>query len=117
MLDDILDFAARTLVDGGRLAFWMPSANEDEFGEEVATVIPTHQQLRLKHECVQRFNRWSRRLLVYERLPGTLASHGGDLESVVQELAGVGIAARTADQLNPFRRRYFQSFAADSNGT
>jgi tRNA (guanine10-N2)-methyltransferase len=111
MLDDILAFASDTLVDGGRLAFWMPSANENEFGEEEVTVIPTHRHLQLKHECVQRFNKWSRRLLVYERLPGALDSHvdpdelqrvngdSGDMETSL---------ARTADELNPFRKRYFQ---------
>ena len=29
MLDDILFFAAETLVDDGRLAFWMPTANDE----------------------------------------------------------------------------------------
>ena len=28
MLDDILVFAAETLVDNGRLSFWMPTAND-----------------------------------------------------------------------------------------
>ncbi|KAJ9607961.1 hypothetical protein H2200_008040 [Cladophialophora chaetospira] len=115
MLDDILGFAARTLVDGGRLAFWMPSANENELGVEEATVIPMHQHLLLKHECVQKFNRWSRRLLVYERLPGAPQAQREAVEAAVQGLAEVNINARTADELNPFRRRYFQSFAADSN--
>lgn len=115
MLDDILDFAARTLVDGGRLAFWMPSANENEFGEEETTVIPMHRRLELKHECIQRFNKWSRRLLVYERLPGAPISeavvNGGGCEGV-----NVDNTARTADDLNPFRRRYFQP-AVDRNGS
>lgn len=115
MLDDILDFAARTLVDGGRLAFWMPSANENEFGEEEVTRIPKHPHLELKHECVQKFNRWSRRLLVYERLPGSL-----DLELDVGRTGldrvdqqGIG---RTADELNPFRKRYFEAFVDRKNG-
>jgi tRNA (guanine10-N2)-methyltransferase len=117
MLDDILDFAASTLVDGGRLAFWMPSANENEFGEEETTVIPTHPRLELKHECVQRFNKWSRRLLVYERLPGT-REPGIDigLSIGLGELT-VPSAGRTADELNPFRKRYFQSSGRDRNGS
>ena len=113
MLDDILDFAARTLVDGGRIAFWMPSANENELCEEVPTVIPTHGLLELKHECIQRFNKWSRRLLVYERLRGPFeigtakdkTSPGGDQVEI----------GRTADELNPFRKRYFQP-VVDRNG-
>ncbi|EXJ58846.1 hypothetical protein A1O7_06276 [Cladophialophora yegresii CBS 114405] len=109
MLDDISDFAAKTLVDGGRLAFWMPSANENEFGEEETTLIPKHPRLALKHECVQRFNKWSRRLLVYERLPGIDIGLSDGLEAP--------IAGRTADELNPFRKRYFQSFGPDRNGS
>ncbi|KAK5051403.1 hypothetical protein LTR84_003055 [Exophiala bonariae] len=106
MLDDILDFAARTLVDGGRIAFWMPSANEDEFGQEVPTVIPSHTHLELKHECIQRFNKWSRRLLVYERLRGPI-----EIGEVMEKLSLDG----TADELNPFRKRYFQP-VVDRNG-
>ncbi|KAL2430706.1 tRNA (guanine(10)-N2)-methyltransferase [Exophiala dermatitidis] len=114
MLDDILDFAADTLVDGGRLAFWMPSVNENEAGEEEVTVIPQHPLLELKHECVQRFNRWSRRLLVYERRPD---SEGLPCrQDKVIDVNGTGTSistGHTADELNPFRRRYFQPFMAD----
>ncbi|KIW31970.1 uncharacterized protein PV07_03556, partial [Cladophialophora immunda] len=117
MLDDILDFAARTLVDGGRVAFWMPSANENELGEEEATTIPTHRHLQLKHECIQRFNKWSRRLLVYERMPWTLDSEVHVDGSANREGISTASAGRTADELNPFRRRYFQSFGADRNGS
>ena len=106
LLSDILDFAARTLVDGGRIAFWMPSANEDEFGQEIPTVIPTHDRLELKHECIQRFNKWSRRLLVYERLSGPM-----EVAAAMEKLALDG----TADELNPFRKRYFQP-VVDRNG-
>ncbi|KIW95206.1 uncharacterized protein Z519_03790 [Cladophialophora bantiana CBS 173.52] len=116
MLDDILDFAAKTLVDGGRVAFWMPSANENEAGEEEVTTIPTHRHLELKHECVQRFNKWSRRLLVYERVSWALDSEGGINGSASREALEAS-TGRTADELNPFRRRYFQSFGADRNGS
>ncbi|OAP60761.1 hypothetical protein AYL99_05763 [Fonsecaea erecta] len=117
MLDDILDFAARTLVDGGRVAFWMPSANENEYGEEEATAIPTHRHLELKHECIQKFNKWSRRLLVYERMPGTLDSAVHIDGSGSREGTLAASAGHTADELNPFRRRYFQSFGAGRNGS
>ncbi|KIX94378.1 uncharacterized protein Z520_09764 [Fonsecaea multimorphosa CBS 102226] len=117
MLDDILDFAARTLVDRGRIAFWMPSANENEFGEEEVTTIPTHRHLKLKHECIQRFNKWSRRLLVYERLPWTFDSEVQIAGCVSREGISTTSAGYTADELNPFRRRYFQSFGVDRNGS
>jgi tRNA (guanine10-N2)-methyltransferase len=52
MLDNILDFAATTLVDEGRLSFWMPSANDDE---EIAN--PSHPCLKEVAVCVQAFNK------------------------------------------------------------
>ena len=99
MLGDILLFAARMLVDGGRVSLWMPTANDME--EELA--IPGHPALELLSVCVQVFNKWSRRLLTYRRVPGIDAEHA-DIE---------GMKARkgtTADDLNRFRRRYFQGF-------
>lgn len=53
MIDDILDFAAHTLVFGGRLSFWMPTANEDDEALE----IPSHPQLRLVSMSIQPFNK------------------------------------------------------------
>lgn len=51
MLDDILVFATDTLVDNGRLAFWMPTANDEN--QEIAT--PTHPCLEVVDICVQPF--------------------------------------------------------------
>lgn len=53
MLDDILQFAAETLVDNGRLSFWMPTANDEE--QEIA--IPTHPYLEMVAVCTQTFNK------------------------------------------------------------
>ena len=53
MLDDILDFAADTLVDDGRLSFWMPTANDED--QEIA--VPTHPCLEIVVVCTQTFNR------------------------------------------------------------
>ncbi|RDA87465.1 hypothetical protein CP532_2827, partial [Ophiocordyceps camponoti-leonardi (nom. inval.)] len=53
MLDDILAFAAATLVDHGRLSFWMPTANDED--QEIAT--PSHPRLELVVVCVQSFNK------------------------------------------------------------
>ncbi|RMZ84054.1 hypothetical protein DV737_g1352, partial [Chaetothyriales sp. CBS 132003] len=110
LLEDILDFAARTLVDSGRLAFWMPTANENEEDEQESTIIPSHAILELKHECVQRFNKWSRRLLVYERVGGEFDVAAPEGDALKPEVNG-----NSADELNPFRRRYFQSFAKAPN--
>ena len=136
MLDDILAFAAGKLVDGGRLSLWMPVAN-DEDGVEVEDEegggeeeeegrrgteyeIPRHPCLRLKSCCVQEFNKWSRRLLTYERVRDEHVPEGAlrrrRTEKVVEngsgndDSSGEGI---TADELNPFRKRYFQAFRTD----
>jgi tRNA (guanine10-N2)-methyltransferase len=105
MLDDILGFAAATLVVTGRLAFWMPSANEDDGVLE----IPQHPRLELVECCVQRFNKWSRRLLVYQKRAKSKAS---ELETSRNGIRGSGEAGNgtSASDLNPFRRKYFQGF-------
>lgn len=53
MLDDILDFAVLSLVDGGRLSFWMPTAND--LDQEIK--VPTHPSLQIVSICTQEFNR------------------------------------------------------------
>jgi tRNA G10 N-methylase Trm11 len=53
MLDDILDFAALSLVDNGRLSFWMPTANDQD--KEIQ--VPLHQCLQITSVCTQTFNR------------------------------------------------------------
>ncbi|KAK8156799.1 tRNA guanosine-2'-O-methyltransferase TRM11 [Phyllosticta citribraziliensis] len=101
MLDDILDFAVRTLVDGGRLSMWMPTAND----EDIDLPIPAHPALRLVSVCVQPFNKWSRRLLTYERRAD------GDVDSSVRwEKRVDGGDGAGANELNAFRRKYFQGF-------
>ncbi|KAF2657545.1 tRNA guanosine-2'-O-methyltransferase [Lophiostoma macrostomum CBS 122681] len=101
MLDDILAFAASALVANGRLSMWMPTAND----EDIELFIPTNPYLEIVSVCVQPFNKWSRRLLTYRRL--------GD-EEVDKEQ--VEIARKEyekgvkADDLNIFRRKYFEGF-------
>jgi tRNA (guanine10-N2)-methyltransferase len=48
---DILDFAARTLVEGGRIAMWMPTSND----QDVELMIPTHPSLEIVAVSVQDF--------------------------------------------------------------
>ena len=136
MLGDILAFAANTLVDDGRLAFWMPAASEEGGGGGGggggASGIPQHACLELLHCCVQPFNKWERRLLVYRRRRREETTDGGQLLSspasggealpiddeddndarAVQtgERHSDGGMGTTANDLNPFRRRYFQGF-------
>lgn len=63
MLDDILDFAVISLVDNGRLSFWMPTAND----QDLEISIPRHPCLEITSVCTQSFNRcefWERRFLL-----------------------------------------------------
>lgn len=65
MLDDIMDFSASRLIDGGRLCMWMPVAGapeesnngtgDEQEAEEYA--IPQHPALVLVSECTQYFNK------------------------------------------------------------
>ena len=107
MLGDILAFAARMLVDDGRVSLWMPTANDAE--EDMA--IPSHEALELSSVCVQEFNKWSRRLLTYRRIPGIDVVHVGERRVVK------GAEGTTADELNGFRKRYFQGFRSEVKPT
>lgn len=101
MLDDILAFAANSLVANGRLSMWMPTAND----EDVELLIPTHPYLEIVSVCVQPFHKWSRRLLTYRRLAEEEVPEGvKEMERRVYE-KGV-----SADELNAFRRKYFGGF-------
>ncbi|KAI9782063.1 MAG: hypothetical protein M1816_002004 [Peltula sp. TS41687] len=103
MLDDILQFSASMLVDKGRLSLWMPTANDEM--EEFP--IPSHPALELVSVCIQPFNKWSRRLLTYRRLPDSETLQSSTIHPQKQtEIKGL----RNADDLNPFRKRYFERF-------
>ncbi|EPS40742.1 hypothetical protein H072_5373 [Dactylellina haptotyla CBS 200.50] len=110
MLDDIMNFSSTHLVPGGRLCIWLPTADEDthEFS------IPTHKNLKLESVCIQNFNKWARRLLTYTRTSDDHSESitGEKLESGTT--LDIGSAeekfSRTADALNPFRRKYFEGF-------
>ncbi|KAF5574807.1 tRNA guanosine-2 O-methyltransferase trm11 [Fusarium pseudoanthophilum] len=107
MLDDILSFAAETLVDEGRLSFWMPTANDED--QEIP--IPSHPQMEVVSVCTQPFNKWSRRLITYRRLPDSQVSQEA-LEAYTNRLK-LTLNGTSADELNPFRRGYFNKFEAE----
>ncbi|KAL9053453.1 MAG: hypothetical protein Q9162_004756 [Coniocarpon cinnabarinum] len=104
MLEDVLEFAVIMLVPNGRLAIWMPTANEDD----VEWAIPTNPGLRLLSACVQQFNKWSRRLLTYTRIPSK------SVEECVPEKSRVR-AQGNANDLNQFRRRRIDQMDNSSN--
>ena len=60
LLDDILEFAARALVERGRLCLWVPVAGVESQEAENSTkafTLPRHPQLELVAECTQSFNK------------------------------------------------------------
>jgi tRNA (guanine10-N2)-methyltransferase len=109
--NDILDFAAQTLVNDGRLSMWMPTAND----EDVEFPIPMHPNLEVLSVSVQPFNNCmphsllvpnsanlflgSRRLITYRRLPEGEVS---DVSLARSKADGMGMSA---DDLNEFRRK------------
>jgi tRNA (guanine10-N2)-methyltransferase len=101
MLDDILSFAANTLVPNGRLSMWMPTAND----EDIELAIPKSPYLELVSICVQPFNKWSRRLLTYRRLKEEEVDQGA-----VEQIERDYESGMCADDLNTFRRKYFEGF-------
>ena len=83
-LADMLDFGARVLVPGGRLAYWAPALPVDGQGVAVAATsdeavstssssdeIPKHPNLIMKFNCEQILGgRYNRRLIVMEKIKG-----------------------------------------------
>jgi tRNA (guanine10-N2)-methyltransferase len=53
MLDDILEFSSISLVDNGRLSFWMPTSNDEN--QEIKP--PQHPALEMVSVCTQEFNK------------------------------------------------------------
>lgn len=92
LLEDLLNFAAERLPIGGRLAFWMPTAN-DEFVEHH---IPQHARLEHLYALEQEFNKWSRRLVVYVKRD--------------ENYQGVTRNGMLEKNVTSFRKRYFKSF-------
>jgi hypothetical protein len=62
---DLLTFAANSLVEGGRLVFWIP-VNREHYSEEK---LPTHPNLKMVANCEQWLSsHTSRRCLVLEKV-------------------------------------------------
>ncbi|KAF4547519.1 RNA methylase-like protein [Elsinoe fawcettii] len=114
MLADILTFAANTLVNDGRLCMWVPVENAEDEGNAGAKDlgIPTHPCLKLWSVSTQEFTRWSRRLIVYIR------KHDSDVnETDLKQYNAMRrdkLEKGTADELNEFRRRFFEGFKAQN---
>ncbi|KAI5209656.1 tRNA guanosine-2'-O-methyltransferase [Aureobasidium subglaciale] len=102
MMDDILDFGYNHMVDNARLSMWMPVAND----EDMEIPIPSHPAMELVAMSVQQFNKWARRLITYRRVPEAEV----DQEALRNREKREEATGVTADDLNAFRRKYFQGF-------
>ncbi|KAJ1721910.1 hypothetical protein LPJ53_003630 [Coemansia erecta] len=94
VIEDLLEFAARMLVVGGRLVYWLPTVA----GEYVPEDVPMHRALRLVANSEQPFGGWSRRLITMEKI----APHD-------ERDAHVSGASHEPAHKN-FRDRYFSKF-------
>lgn len=61
---DLLMFAVKFLVLGGRLVYWLPTVTEDYTIDD----LPTHPCMELISNCEQAFGQWSRRLITMEKI-------------------------------------------------
>lgn len=92
LLEDLLNFAASRLPVDGRLAFWMPTANDDFQIHN----LPQHENLELLYNLEQEFNKWSRRLLVYVKRDESYKGHT--------------VNGLKVNNIKNFRERYFNGF-------
>lgn len=123
MLDDILDFSSARLVDNGRLCMWMPVAGsadgvetqpEAQADSVYEYAIPRHPCMELVSVCQQDFNKWSRRLITYRRRLEAEIDKASQTEyqqrrALLRQDPWSDLTG-TADDLNDFRKRYFQGF-------
>lgn len=95
---------------------------EAEAETEAEYPIPRHPALALISICQQDFNKWSRRLLTYRRLPDNqvdetaISAYTAQrlLAEETSQLSGSdGTGKFKADDLNDFRKRYFQGFRGE----
>ena len=106
VLKDLLEFAARHMVEFGRLVYWLPLANDtlDELSAlsletAIHKAIPQHPQLQLVSFSRQTFGKWQR-LLVCQQL--VLQDVGTNLETDTRTISV---------SHNDFRRLYFTKSA------
>ena len=96
---DLLTFAVRSLVVGGRLVYWLPVYKHDYSPD----VIPAHPFLKLLYNCEQALNGHStRRLIVMEKLKVTKDCNFlvGDNQAFINSSIFCGH--------NAFRDKYFK---------
>ncbi|KAJ9533440.1 hypothetical protein QJQ45_026477 [Haematococcus lacustris] len=103
-LRDLLSFAARLLVRGGRLVFFMPSTPDTYSAQE----LPRHPALRLLHNSEQLLtSRYSRRLITMEKV----AAFDADAEAA--HYAEYPDPTLAVDRLHD---KVYEAYQRDENG-
>ena len=90
IIQDLIYFAAKYLVVGGRLVFWLPTFVDEYKIDD----IPTHPSLVLIANSEQNFGKWSRRLITMEKV--TMLNNDVRVESKIE-----------APGHAQFRKKYF----------
>ncbi|ORZ41442.1 hypothetical protein BCR44DRAFT_1422842 [Catenaria anguillulae PL171] len=90
---DLTEFAAKMLVVGGRISYWLPTVKEEYHPSDV----PLHPALKLVSNCEQPFGQWSRRLITLEKVadwqPGMHATGSGLLGAKLDTMGAAGAEA------------------------
>ncbi|CAB4489233.1 tRNA guanosine-2'-O-methyltransferase [Rhizophagus irregularis] len=121
VLSDLLEFAARFLVLGGRLVYWLPTL-VDEYS---SSDLPEHSSMRLVSNSEQNFGQWSRRLVTMEKFKDNIIGERTNIHNVrgVDNLSSVykkndvnsneAETTNTKEKKKPghylFREKYFSS--------
>ncbi|KAJ3063417.1 hypothetical protein HDU98_000784 [Podochytrium sp. JEL0797] len=91
VMSDLISFAAKHLVPGGRLVYWLPTITDAYNPKDV----PRHKRLRLLDNCEQQFGKWSRRLIVMEKLKAEEPDL--DVDALLMDIER-GIQAKALDE-------------------
>ncbi|KAF9578830.1 tRNA methyltransferase 11 [Lunasporangiospora selenospora] len=105
---DLLMFAVKYLVKGGRLVYWLPTVTEDYSIDD----LPTHPCMELVANCEQAFGQWSRRLITMEKV----ADWDGEVIKLGPPTGEMNTSKTVPSQAGHFgfRDRYF-AFSAVEN--
>ncbi|KAI9220166.1 S-adenosyl-L-methionine-dependent methyltransferase [Blastocladiella britannica] len=90
VISDLTAFAARNLVLGGRITYWLPTVKSEYHPSD----IPMHPSLDLESNCEQPFGNWSRRLITLVKarpwVDGQAIAASGLLGAKLDKIGGGG---------------------------
>ncbi|KAI7902319.1 S-adenosyl-L-methionine-dependent methyltransferase [Cokeromyces recurvatus] len=116
VLVDLLNFAAKHLLLGGRLVYWLPTIVDEYSNDDV----PQHPCMKLISNSEQNFGQWSRRLITMEKIKDWVPESTASIDhtTLTEEEKAEIIEKGTEDPKRPghflFREKYF-NFGRDFN--